>query len=1252
MAQRTRELTFTGKVVGWINAILERRPDLPFKEAEIERTPPRGRKPRDLTIYDRDGKIALTGEVKMPDARDGGSPYAEDVVLKASEKASLAGARYFFTWNVNRFVLWDPSRVTAPLHRRQCRDYSLLNLRSASELEKPSVTEKLRDRFWPEFLEELARLYRGEEVFGVLPPDKHFIRMLESFLERPVALTNADIFHRYRSDRAFQRDLNKWMVDHQGWTISSDEERMNELLERAAKLSCFVLSNKLIFYEALRRRFPELKALKIPKTVDNIDRMEGELTKFFTRAQDVTKDYETIFWPDYGAKLPLFPEGAIDAWRTFIEQLSLFNLKDLEYDVLGPIFERLIDPEERHKYGQHYTKPEIVDVINAFCIREPDATVMDPACGSGTFLIRSYARKRWLSGHRLDHKSLISQLFGSDISGFAAHLSCVGLASKELIEAENHPRVFLDDFFNLRPHGKASLVPGGKRIARTLGLGEQTQVEVPLPEIDAGVGNPPYIRQEDIPSSKKNKKKKKPSRGTKEYYQQLVKDEAPTFNFSGRSDIYIYFWPHLAAFLKERGYLGLLTSSSWLDVEYGFRLQKWFLENFRIVAVLESVCEPWFTEARVATAVTILQKCADEDERMKNLVRFVQLRVPLAKLLENDGTEDGRQRAADDFRDLIEGTDSDARTDEYRILVVPQRKLWEDGCRRGRTALDEDDEEQTEALPEERRGDYRGGKWGLYLRAPDIFFEIMEEHGQAFVPLGEVAEIRRGITSGCDHFFYPRDHTAEALAPEPDPKAFKDRYGVTRKRVEAGKVKIVKAGDGSVWPIEAEYLEKEVHNLMVVSSPRVSESELNRFMLIVDEFPEKIKRKLVYRYIRYGEKETFGGSVPVSQRPTCSSRESANRKWYDLSPGWRGQLLWSIAHGYRHIVPFNYENLVCNKRLFKIRAIDNGDESKALCAILNSTLMAMFKQHFGRIVGREGHLDTEVIDVNLMPVPDPRKVTSELKARLESSLDSLAERDVGMLLEGAFWDCKRVHQAEQIKDQPIQWPDELRQPDRQVLDEAVLELIGVADPEERSRLRERLYDEVTRFYRQVRLLELQAIENKMRTRGRVGITAKDIAEDMWADLEPDYKRALPESFLQPEEILDSYVLPEGKVRLVDDMFMKATLVFRSESIAFRHLAQANLALAILETGRTGTVSLPHSEKRCEAILDEWKKFRPTLEELLLDRAFERTPDEEKAEAAVKVLLRRIQEAKKLADSISLSGIDREKLRTERQRRGG
>ena len=36
------------------------------------------------------------------------------------------------------------------------------------------------------------------------------------------------------------------------------------------------------------------------------------------------------------------------------------------------------------------------------------------------------------------------------------------------------------------------------------------------------------------------------------------------------------------------------------------------------------------------------------------------------------------------------------------------------------------------------KGIYRAGKWGRYVRAPEIYFEIMRRFEQRFVPLGEM----------------------------------------------------------------------------------------------------------------------------------------------------------------------------------------------------------------------------------------------------------------------------------------------------------------------------------------------------------------------------------------------------------------------------------------------------------------------------------------------------------------------------------
>lgn len=85
--------------------------------------------------------------------------------------------------------------------------------------------------------------------------------------------------------------------------------------------------------------------------------------------------------------------------------------------------------------------------------------------------------------------------------------------------------------------------------------------------------------------------------------------------------------------MKENGYFGFLTSSSWLDVEYGFPLQGWILKNFKLLTILESAAEPWFPDARVKTCTTILQRCAHVGDCMETQVKFVRFNRPLAEII-------------------------------------------------------------------------------------------------------------------------------------------------------------------------------------------------------------------------------------------------------------------------------------------------------------------------------------------------------------------------------------------------------------------------------------------------------------------------------------------------------------------------------------------------------------------------------------------------------------------------------------------
>ncbi len=473
-----------------------------------------------------------------------------------------------------------------------------------------------------------------------------------------------------------------------------------------------------------------------------------------------------------------------------INQIHEFDFSKLDYEIIGNIFERLISPDERHKYGQYYTRAEVVDLINSFSIRTGSESIIDPACGGGTFLVRAYARKRELAPSRT-HEQILNDLYGVDISPFACHLTTINLATRDLIQDENYPRIARGDFFDVNAKRPFLSLPSH---ARSKGLGKIQHRDIEIPPLDAVVGNPPYVRQEDI-KSYKPKKKEHPKRGTKEFYRALVSKEAQA-TLSGRSDLHCYFWPHASTFLKPGGWLCLLTSSQWLDVEYGFKLQGWILSQFKIVAVFESTVEPWFVGARVVTMATILQDCSDAKAREENIVRFVQLRAPLADTLAHDGTTAGAVRAADNFRnEILELTES-ALNSRYRARLVPQKELLEGGFRLERLMRGiEDEEEEDDNDSNSSHERYYGGKWGIYLRAPDLWFELMDCFGSQYSPLGEIAEVRFGVKSGKDEFFFPRDVSQECLEKFRSFHEFRQEFGIRREDVESGEIKLVRCGE-------------------------------------------------------------------------------------------------------------------------------------------------------------------------------------------------------------------------------------------------------------------------------------------------------------------------------------------------------------------------------------------------------------------------------------------------------------------------
>ncbi|HKM64957.1 MAG TPA: N-6 DNA methylase [Acidisphaera sp.] len=92
---------------------------------------------------------------------------------------------------------------------------------------------------------------------------------------------------------------------------------------------------------------------------------------------------------DWPLKLP----AGADLIRQVAAEAARFRLRDVQTDVLKVLYESLVDPDERHDLGEYYTPDWLAGRVVAKAVEKPlTERVLDPACGSGTFLFHALRR--------------------------------------------------------------------------------------------------------------------------------------------------------------------------------------------------------------------------------------------------------------------------------------------------------------------------------------------------------------------------------------------------------------------------------------------------------------------------------------------------------------------------------------------------------------------------------------------------------------------------------------------------------------------------------------------------------------------------------------------------------------------------------------------------------------------------------------------------------------------------------------------
>ncbi len=104
---------------------------------------------------------------------------------------------------------------------------------------------------------------------------------------------------------------------------------------------------------------------------------------------------------------------------------------------------------------------------------------------------------------------------------------------------------------------------------------------------DCIIGNPPYIRQEEIP------KKEKP----------LLEKQYKDF-YASRADLYTYFFALAFNLLKEKGFNAFITSNKYARAKYGAKLMELLLKKTTIFSYMELNALKVFESAAVDTSIT------------------------------------------------------------------------------------------------------------------------------------------------------------------------------------------------------------------------------------------------------------------------------------------------------------------------------------------------------------------------------------------------------------------------------------------------------------------------------------------------------------------------------------------------------------------------------------------------------------------------------------------------------------------------
>ena len=350
----------------------------------------------------------------------------------------------------------------------------------------------------------------------------------------------------------------------------------------------------------------------------------------------------------------------------------------------------------------------------------------------------------------------------------------------------------------------------------------------------------------------------------------------------------------------------------------------------------------------------------------------------------------------------IESIEDNLTTDSYRVISIPQKKLLEEGW-----GYPENITEEHKKAFKFSVGKYSGNKWGgKHLRAPDIFFTILEKGSQLIEKISEHFTGERYLnTGGADGFFILTN--------------------VYEK--EGGLFEIHNKKTTSKYPhipfrgmIESAYLVPLIKDYTKINK-KIDIYGFDAYCVVLNEDISSLKKRKVYEYIKWGEEQGYNNrSVTKNQNPWYKPTRQMLHSSQILIPR-------SFSDGYViHHNPNNYLSL----RFYRLH-LKKGAAIYLWIAFLNSTYIWLVLETLGNRNLGQGVLDFFMEDfLNL-------KIPIVLDDGLGLPLNKVRKRSIGSVFQELG-----INPNQPIRSQQ---PNPL--PDRKALDDVVFDILGLTQAE-------------------------------------------------------------------------------------------------------------------------------------------------------------------------------------------------------------